>query len=198
MSRPSRRQFLYGTGSLGLVLAGGGLLGERLGGREARGTPALVSPAGARTLIAPPENLRTLAMSEYFALAAACERIFPRDDTPGALDLGVPQYVDGAFGARPLPPWTEGLRAGLARLDRQATRDFAAPFYHLGARDQDALLTSWETDVDADNASFVRNLIVATLEGAFAAPAYGGNRDAAGWSSLGFPIDPFPPATGAP
>jgi len=129
---------------------------------------------------------------------AACERIFPRDASPGALDLGVPQYVDGAFDAHPLPPWTEGLRAGLARLDLQATRDFAAPFFHLGPKDQDALLTSWETDVDADNASFVRNLIVATLEGAFAAPAYGGNRDSAGWSSLGFPIDPFPPAKGAP
>ena len=40
---------------------------------------------------------RSLTNEEYDTVAAAVERICPRDEEPGAIDLGVPEYVDRAL-----------------------------------------------------------------------------------------------------
>src|SRR5215470_2612803 len=37
---------------------------------------------------------RSLTNDEYDTVAAAVERICPRDEEPGAIDLGVPEYID--------------------------------------------------------------------------------------------------------
>jgi len=36
---------------------------------------------------------------EHRTLSAACERLIPRGATPGAVDAGVPDYIDGLLGA---------------------------------------------------------------------------------------------------
>jgi len=36
---------------------------------------------------------------EYRTLSAACDRLIPPGDTPGAADAGVPDYIDGLLGA---------------------------------------------------------------------------------------------------
>jgi len=37
---------------------------------------------------------RTFTNEEYDSMAAACERILPRDQDPGAADANVPEYID--------------------------------------------------------------------------------------------------------
>ena len=52
---------------------------------------------------------------EYRILAAACDRLIPADDTPGAGEAGVPDYIDrtlGAFAVDPPRIWARGPWSG--------------------------------------------------------------------------------------
>ena len=52
---------------------------------------------------------------EYRTLSAACDRLIPPGDTPGAVDAGVPDYIDGllgAFSADPPRIWAGGPTSG--------------------------------------------------------------------------------------
>lgn len=132
------------------------------------------------------------------ALAA---RIVPGDpDDPGAREAGVLVYIDRAVeGAyRELQ---FAYRRGLAELARHCRDDAHAAFADLGADRQDALLSeldeiALQLEAGEDPGTDPRRLILAqlyamvrqhTLEGLFGDPAYGGNRDGAGWRLVGFP-----------
>jgi gluconate 2-dehydrogenase gamma chain len=132
------------------------------------------------------------------ALAA---RIVPGDpDDPGAREAGVLVYIDRAVeGAyRELQ---FAYRRGLAELARHCRDEARAAFAELGADRQDALLSeldgiALQLEAGEDPATDPRRLVLAelyamvrqhTLEGLFGDPAYGGNRDSAGWRLVGFP-----------
>ena len=110
--------------------------------------------------------------SELVTLRAAMDRVYPRDDTPGATDLGTDQFLvrllesESQFRA----PYKEGL-AWLT--ERQ--------FADLEVQEQDRLLA------EADRA-FLGLLVRHTIEGAFADPGNGGNRDGAAWEMIGFRV----------
>jgi hypothetical protein len=62
-----------------------------------------------------------LTEDEYRTLAAVCARLIPTDDTPGAAEAGVVDYIDGLLGAFSFDPpriWaggpTSGRRGGVA------------------------------------------------------------------------------------
>jgi gluconate 2-dehydrogenase gamma chain len=188
MRHPTRRQVLLATGAAvsGAALAAAARV--RLSPRPHEHASADIGGPP----MEPPETLTVLSLAEYFTLAAECERILPRDESPGAMDLGAPVYIDRALGARPTLPWTDGFRAGLSRLDELANRRFITPFARVRGVDQDALLASVDAEEEADG-SFLRNLVVATLEGSFSAPTWGGNTGNKGWTDYGFPVDPFAP-----
>jgi gluconate 2-dehydrogenase gamma chain len=132
------------------------------------------------------------------ALAA---RIVPGDaDDPGAREAGVLVYIDraveGAYGAL-----QSAYRRGLAELERHCRAEAQASFADLGADRQDALLTELDQlalQLEAGDAGPTdpRHVVLAhlyemvrqhTLEGLLGDPAYGGNRDGAGWRLVGFP-----------
>jgi gluconate 2-dehydrogenase gamma chain len=139
-------------------------------------------------------KLHALSSAEYLALRAACDRVYPRDETPGAADLGVPLFVDRALAdARP-PPWATGLHEGLARLDATSQRGFGVAFQCAKPAEQDALIAQWAGEDETENAKFVRNLVEATLEGVLGDPTYGGNAGGGGWHEFGFHADPFSPS----
>jgi gluconate 2-dehydrogenase gamma chain len=132
------------------------------------------------------------------ALAA---RILPGSpDDPGAREAGVLVYIDRAVeGAyRELQ---HAYRHGLAELERHCREQTQASFADLGADRQDALLAeldqiALQLEAGETPATDPRRLILAqlygmvrqhTLEGMLADPAYGGNRDSAGWRLVGFP-----------
>jgi hypothetical protein len=161
-------------------------------GRFATRPPQVAASASA-TPIALPQSLRGLTAPEYLVVAAASERIFPRDNAPGAIDLGVPLYVDRSLAESPAPSWADGFRAGLTRLDAESSKRFGMPFHQAQPPEQDSLLAQWEGQDETLNGKFFHNLVAATLEGALGDPAYGGNLDAKGWASLGMPVDPFVP-----
>jgi gluconate 2-dehydrogenase gamma chain len=196
-SKPSgRRQFLVLAGAAGAV-GGAVVLGLRyrppLTGGGAPVLPASVVPPA---VFHPPEGLtlRALTVDEYMTLAAASERIFPQDGTPGAIALGVPLYVDRALGGKPIPAWGENMKEGLHKLDDEAKRRFGARFHEAPLTAQDSVLAYLDDDKSPEKLALLKNLVTATLEGNLGDPIYGGNVDSLGWSSLGVVPDPYSPS----
>jgi len=140
--------------------------------------------------------LRFFTGQEAQVIAAACERIFPRDATgPGATDAGVVVYIDrqlaGPYGRDTYryvtPPFLDSVpqhgyqgretprdtyRAGIRALG-----DFA----RLTAAEQDAKLVAIE------QSRFFELLRAHTIEGVFSDPIHGGNTNLVGWRLIGFP-----------
>jgi gluconate 2-dehydrogenase gamma chain len=148
---------------------------------------------------------------------AFVDRLIPTDDLGlGAKDAGVTTFIDrqltgpygghdwlymqGPFSSTSLP--TQGLqspltprqqyRQGLAALETYCKTSFSGRgFAQLNIDEQEKLLTGMERgEVTLPNFSS-KMLFSAihsnTLEGFFADPIYGGNRDMAGWKLVGFP-----------
>ncbi|MEO9189846.1 MAG: gluconate 2-dehydrogenase subunit 3 family protein [Acetobacteraceae bacterium] len=147
---------------------------------------------------------------------AATERLIPKDDLgPGARDVGVPLFIDhqldGAYGRAARwymqGPWAKGTptqgfqsrmnpaelyRAAIKAIDAhvkatQGGKNFAA----LTAGEQDRLLTDMEAGTldlqGVDAKTFFGVLWQNTKEGMFSDPMYGGNKDMAAWTMLGYP-----------
>jgi gluconate 2-dehydrogenase gamma chain len=154
--------------------------------------------------------------AEAAFIEAAVGRLIPADDLgPGALEAGVPTFIDrqlaGEFGRGGRwymqGPWgkgtpTQGYQTRLtpAQMYRSAIRDIdtavgreanGATFAGLKAADQDAFLKRLEGGqvqlASVDAKAFFDILLQNTIEGFFSDPIYGGNRDMVGWKLIGFP-----------
>jgi gluconate 2-dehydrogenase gamma chain len=147
--------------------------------------------------------------AEAAFIEAAVARLIPKDETgPGALEAGVPNYIDkqlgGAWGAGERlyrsGPWRPGSRSQGYQLPftpvelfRTAIRAInqKANFAGLPAKEQDAFLDSLQKGSDdlggVPSNVFFESLLEVTIEGFFADPAYGGNRDMVAWKMIGFP-----------
>jgi gluconate 2-dehydrogenase gamma chain len=157
-----------------------------------------------------------LAPAESAFVEAAVARLIPKDDLgPGAVEAGVPVFIDrqlaGEYGAGGRwymqGPWgpgeaTQGWQTRLtpAGLYRTAIREIdeavnhegkAGTYAKLSADDQDRWLHQLEQGKvqlpTADGKTFFQLLWQNTIEGFWADPLYGGNRDMAGWKLIGFP-----------
>jgi gluconate 2-dehydrogenase gamma chain len=179
----TRRELIFGTA--GLSLAAG-----------CRPSPRTLPAPG---LVLPDGGLRSLTLEQFRILSACCERILPRDEDPGATDLGCAHYVDRLLAdpeARAL--WGRAILGGLPVLDQQAQRRWGRRFFDAAPAEQDELLAAWQGSRQSGEAAFFEVLHALTLEGAFGAPIYGGNRAGAGFALTGFePGPPVPRAAGA-
>ncbi len=148
---------------------------------------------------------------------AAVDRLIPADPSgPGAVEAGVVRYIDrqlaGAFGrgdrmylAGPWPdtslptqgyqlPLTpaELYRLSIAEIDKASRKANAEkPFAELDFPQQEAMLHALERGEfqleTMPGTLFFELLLANTIEGYFADPAYGGNRDMGAWRMFGFP-----------
>jgi gluconate 2-dehydrogenase gamma chain len=147
-------------------------------------------------------------------IEAAVARLIPADDQwPGAIEAGVPNYIDrqlgGAWGAGerlyrsgPWQPGTPGqgyqlplvpaelFRTAIDAIDKQLARN-GTPFARMTANQQDAYLHELEAggkDLGGvPSEVFFAHLWACTVEGFFSDPVYGGNRDMVAWRMIGFP-----------
>jgi gluconate 2-dehydrogenase gamma chain len=83
---------------------------------------------------------RFFTTAEYAALERLTELIIPSDDTPGAKEAGVAEFID--FMVSSDPSIQDDFRHGLAWLDGDARRLHQKPFVELNAAAQTALLRS--------------------------------------------------------
>lgn len=210
----SRRDFLKTSGIAAGALIGGGIIGGLIGvnvnDTAAPGTPATNggdAAGGARGLV----FFKTDA--EFQILSQATERIFPEDELgPGAIGLGVPYFIDrqlaGAYGENSKEymqgPFFEGeatqgyqsrlkrnemFRQGLQVMQQEAQKRFGSNFVDIEGDQMDEILTALQEDeIQMSEVSaqfFFRLLRMATLEGAYADPIYGGNQNMEGWKMKG-------------
>lgn len=146
---------------------------------------------------------------------AALARLIPADELgPGARESGGAYFIDqqlqGEWGMMAKMymqgPWGEGTpeqgyqtrmtpqeiyRNGIRDVDAYCEKRHGAVFAQLNGDTQDAILK----DLDAGKIKlsslsgqlFFKMLQTNAVEGFFADPAYGGNRDKTGWKQIGFP-----------
>jgi gluconate 2-dehydrogenase gamma chain len=138
---------------------------------------------------APPPQLRTFTAASFAALCAVCERILPRDQDPGAMDLGAPGYIDAMVAAPEHAPVREVLERNLPLLDLDAKARTGRPFSEASLAAQDQILESWQHGSERRR-RFFDVALTWTLEGAFGDPKYGGNIGGRGFDMIGFRPDP--------
>lgn len=157
-----------------------------------------------------------LSNEEKVFVEAAVARLIPADALgPGALEAGCALFIDrqlaGAYGRADhwymQGPWPEGneqqglqsrmspaatYRAGIRAVNNYCRAHFTGKaFNELAPNEQDQLLAALEKgepELQGVKAkSFFAMLLQNTIEGFFADPLYGGNRDMVGWKLIGFP-----------
>ncbi len=203
-----RRKFLLGAGLAGTAVA------ASLTPADAAEAQLRVSAASA-TGPQQAEPLLTLTATEYAFVVAAADTLIPADDlSPSGSDCGVAVFIDrqlaGAYGSGarlyrdgpfakakpelgyqlPLTP-REFFRAGIAAANEWAQKTYAKDFDRLPLADREAALKAMETGkaefLNFSSRMFFNALLAITMEGFFADPIYGGNRDMASWKMVGYP-----------
>jgi gluconate 2-dehydrogenase gamma chain len=212
MDKLSRRALFRNAGVVGAAALTPALLRST----EAAEAPDanLAQAAAPRAPSAPKTTYVFFNAQEAAFIEAAVARLIPADEhMGGALEAGVPNYIDkqlaSAWGGGERlyrsGPWQTGtpvqgyqLPFTPAALFRTAigaiNKDLAAkrtPFARMSPQDQDSFLKTLETgnaDLNGVPAQvFFADLWEATLEGFFGDPVYGGNRDMISWRMIGFP-----------
>jgi len=91
-----------------------------------------------------PANLKFFSSSQRTLVAAIAETIIPKTDTPGAIDAGVPGWIEllvqDCFEAAD----QKIIRDGLGEVERLSAAQFQKPYAQLSTAEQIELLTGME------------------------------------------------------
>jgi gluconate 2-dehydrogenase gamma chain len=147
-------------------------------------------------------------------IEAACARLIPKDAVgPGAIDAGVPLFIDrqlagdygsgerwymkgpygkstGTQGYQSQYPPAGQYRAAIKAIGAHLSGNGKA-FHERTPEDQDAFLKDLQAGKvdlgsDVDSKAYFTLLLQNVMEGYFSDPIYGGNRDMAAWKMIGF------------
>jgi gluconate 2-dehydrogenase gamma chain len=153
---------------------------------------------------------------EWSFIHAACARLIPSDELgPGAVEAGVPEFIDRhmqsgyaagdiwylqgpfqeagpEFGYQGKLPPRDILRVGIAGLDAWCKQTFAGKrFSEQSSDEQDSILKKLEAgEIKTEGVPakvFFSHLLNETFYGFFSDPQYGGNKDMVGWKMVGYP-----------
>lgn len=186
----NRRAFLIQTAAgVGAVAAGAVPEAQAQKPATAASTAAAVSaqPVGKGAGVG-----AFLNIDNAITVQAMAERIMPgAEGKPGARDLDVLNYIDLAL-AGPYARLQEFYRQGLSQLDAYCKSQFKGGFADLEADEQDKVLIALQDDRASGfewpkAKEFFETVRTHTMEGMFADPVYGGNKNYGGWRLVGFP-----------
>jgi hypothetical protein len=154
--------------------ADGGIHGAAINRREAiRRAAILAGVALSPALVtfvagAQPAAAKTYLTTAQAAVAgAAADRILPRTDTPGAVDVGVPAFLDRFYGEFMTDDERRLLIAGLDAIEAAARAAHAGSFAGLTSAQQDAVLSAVATAQQDQNPSSFGLIRSTTLLGYF-------------------------------
>jgi len=154
--------------------------------------------------------------AEWAFVTAACDRLIPADAIgPGALELGVPEFLDrhmqtpyaagdiwymqgpfveapAQFGYQGRLPLRDILRTGMAAIDAHCTQAFAGKqFAALDPAEQVSVLKTAESGAleleGISSKTFFTNFLAEVRNGYFSDPVHGGNKDMGSWKMIGYP-----------
>lgn len=212
----TRRGFMEGGGLLGLSV----VMGWASPALPATPGMAGSAPKAARPLMNTAAQMPGRIFftdTEATLVEALVARIIPSDGTgPGAIEAGVPNYIDkalgglwgagenlyksGPFDPKAIPelgyqlPYTPAdlFRKALNALDAHS-KSSGLPFPQMSPEAQDSFIAEQLEggglgDLDGVPAKeFFAHLLDYTVQGYFCDPAYGGNKDMVAWKAIGFP-----------
>jgi gluconate 2-dehydrogenase gamma chain len=201
-----RRKFLLGAGIAGTAVAAG-----IAPSAEAQTPASAAAPVPANE----PVTYLTLSGLEAAFVSAVADTMIPADElSPSGTDCGVVVFIDrqlaGSFGGGAKLYRSGPFRKGkpehgyqLALTPREfvgvgitATNDWVRKvhrkdFHRLNAKEREDALKALEAGKaelgDFDGRQFFDALINLVMEGFFADPIYGGNRNKAAWKMIGYP-----------
>lgn len=87
-----------------------------------------------------------LNAEESRIISAMAEQIIPRTDTPGAIDAGVPNFIDRMVSGYYQPKEKEIIRAGLRQVATDAMELRGKSFADLAPEDQVALMKEYDRE----------------------------------------------------
>jgi gluconate 2-dehydrogenase gamma chain len=200
-----RRKFLLGAGLASTAVA--------TGLTDAAAQPA--PPPAAAAPAAQAEPLLALNETEFAFVVAAVDTLIPADElSPSGSDCGVAVFIDrqlasawggGAKMYRSGPfvkgkpeqgyqlPLTPGeyLTTGIAAANDWCRQTYGRDFDRLDPDKRVEALKTMEAGkaefADFSSRAFFGRLLEMTMQGFFADPIYGGNRNKTGWKMIGFP-----------
>ena len=188
----ARRAFLIGAAVGAGAVAGKGLVPEALAQtheqHKATDAPATTAQSHAHGS----GHGAFLNDDDAATVEAFTERLMPGAlGKPGARDAGVLNYIDLALSGA-YQDLQDFYRRGLTSLDAYCRKTYNASFVKLDAPRQDEVIMALEqnkaTEFTWPSApAFFNTMRTHTMEGMFADPIYGGNKDFAGWRLVGFP-----------
>lgn len=114
-----------------------------------------------------------LSSSHFAIVSAAAERILPRTDTPGALDVGVPAFIDLMVGEFMTAEEKRMFIAGPGEVDAASQTAHRRGFAQLAAAEQEAVLKRIAEASQAKERSFFHQLRELTLLGYFTSEPVG-------------------------
>lgn len=120
---------------------------------------------------------RFFNLSQADTVATIAERIIPRTDSPGAKDVGVPEFIDIMLKDNYDKDDQKVFLDGLTKFEADAKSAYGQPFVQLDVEEQNALLTKYDEaayaiinkeDYDSDiNRPFFNMIKELTLLGFF-------------------------------
>ena len=209
----NRRDFLKTVGTVGASGLAAAVSSETAVDAAQGRTSA--TPAAVTTEATVSHAYTFLTAPEAAFVEAAVDRLIPADDlTPGGTDCGVATFIDrqlaGAWGSGDRlymqGPWRKGtptqgyqspmtpaefFRAGIAAANAHCRKTLQKEFDRLTADQQITVLQDLEqgrvTLGPVGAQEFFNLLLATTMQGFFADPIYGGNRDKVAWKMVGYP-----------
>ena len=214
MSEASRRNFLKSAAALGAAIPAGAASGQT--NAQSKAPPADHGAHAAPKGAAQSRPYMFLSQAEVAFLDAAVSHLIPKDELgPGAKEAGVTYFIDqqlfGGYGTMAKKytqgPWPEGTpqqgyqspltpaavyRAGIRDTNEHCRKTYGGKaFDALTRAQQDEVLKGLDggkIELEQVRSAFFFNMLLNnTIEGFFADPVYGGNRDKAGWKMVGLP-----------
>jgi len=157
-----------------------------------------------------------LNLEEAAFVEALVDHMVPADElSPKGTDIGINIFIDRALaggwgkGERLYMqgPWKRGspnqgyqlplvpaqlYRAGIAATNAYCRKTYGKTFDHLDEKQREDVLVALSTNkITFDSGlpvnTFWGTVYATVMQGMFADPIYGGNRDKAGWKMIGFP-----------
>ena len=204
-----RRDFLKGAGAAGTAAA------TALSGAVSAPAQALTAPPAKEASAPAPEALLTLTATEAAFLSAAYDSLIPADKlSPSGTDCGLVIFIDrqlaGAWGGGAKlyrgGPFVQGKReqgyqlsltpreffaAGIKAANEWSRKTYGKDFDRLATAEREAALKAMDegkaqfSEINAKQ--FFEMLLASAMEGFFADPIYGGNRDKVSWRMVGYP-----------
>ncbi|HEY7297332.1 MAG TPA: gluconate 2-dehydrogenase subunit 3 family protein [Xanthobacteraceae bacterium] len=205
-----RRAFLTGAGIGAAAAASASVPALTVRTAEAQ------TPPPATEQLSEPAGYTYLKPTEAVFVEALVDHMIPKDElTASGTEIGIATYIDRALAGSwgkgdrlyQQGPWQRGTpnqgyqlpltpaelyRAGIAGSDAYCRKTFSKSFARCTAEQKETFLKDLAAGKitltgELPGRAFFAVLYQNVMEGLFADPIYGGNKDKAGWKMIGFP-----------